>query len=109
MNDKTKKRVCLYCRISTNDKGQDINRQVNELKEVVDNNGWILTDIYTDEGFSRSTTTRPELDRMMKDSFSKRFDMVMTLELSRLGCNLKHMIEVVETLKQRGVDLWVKN
>ena len=45
----------------------------------------------------------------MKDSFSKRFDMVMTLELSRLGCNLKHMIEVVETLKQRGVDLWVKN
>ncbi|MDG2001037.1 MAG: recombinase family protein, partial [Alphaproteobacteria bacterium] len=109
MNDKTKKRVCLYCRISTNDKGQDINRQVNELREVVNNNGWILTDIYTDEGFSRSTTTRPELDRMMKDSFSKRFDMVMTLELSRLGCNLKHMIEVVETLKQRGVDLWVKN
>jgi DNA invertase Pin-like site-specific DNA recombinase len=109
MNDKTKKRVCLYCRISTNDKGQDINRQVNELREVVNNNGWILTDIYTDEGFSRSTTTRPELDRMMKDSFSKRFDMVMTLELSRLGCNLKHMIDVVDTLKQRGVDLWVKN
>ena len=35
--------------------------------------------------------------------------MVMTLELSRLGCNLKHMIYVVDTLKQRGVDLWVKN
>jgi DNA invertase Pin-like site-specific DNA recombinase len=82
---------------------------VNELKEVVDSNGWILTDIYIDEGFSRSTTTRPELDRMMKDSFSRKFEMVMTLELSRLGSNLKHMIETVETLKSRNTHLWIKN
>ena len=102
------KKVCLYGRVSTTDR-QDVNRQVNELKEVVDNNGWILTDIYIDEGFSRSTTTRPELDRMMKDSFSRKFEMVMTLELSRLGSNLKHMIETVETLKSRNTHLWIKN
>ena len=102
------KKVCLYCRVSTTDK-QDVNRQVNELKEVVDNNGWILTDIYIDEGFSRSSTSRPQLDRMMRDSFSRRFEMVMTLELSRLGSNLKHMIEVVETLKSRNIHLWIKN
>jgi DNA invertase Pin-like site-specific DNA recombinase len=102
------KKVCLYCRVSTTDR-QDVNRQVNELKEVVDSNGWILTDIYIDEGFSRSTTTRPELDRMMKDSFSRKFEMVMTLELSRLGSNLKHMIETVETLKSRNTHLWIKN
>ena len=102
------KKVCMYCRVSTTDK-QDVNRQVNELKEVVDNNGWILTDIYIDEGFSRSSTSRPELDRMMRDSFSRRFEMVMTLELSRLGSNLKHMIEVVETLKSRNIHLWIKN
>ena len=29
------KKVCLYCRVSTTDR-QDVNRQVNELKEVVD-------------------------------------------------------------------------
>ena len=102
------KKVCLYCRVSTTDK-QDVNRQVNELKEVVDNNGWILTDIYIDEGFSRSSTSRPELDRMMRDSFSRRFEMVMTLELSRLGSNLKHMIEIVETLRSRNIHLWIKN
>lgn len=102
------KKVCMYCRVSTTDK-QDVNRQVNELKEVVDNNGWILTDIYIDEGFSRSSTSRPELDRMMRDSFSRRFEMVMTLELSRLGSNLKHMIEIVETLRSRNIHLWIKN
>ena len=102
------KKVCMYCRVSTTDK-QDVNRQVNELKEVVDNNGWILTDIYIDEGFSRSSTSRPQLDRMMRDSFSRRFEMVMTLELSRLGSNLKHMIEIVETLRSRNIHLWIKN
>ena len=38
MNDKTNKKVCLYCRVSTTDK-QDVNRQVNELRTVIDNNG----------------------------------------------------------------------
>jgi len=89
--------------------GQDITRQVNELREVVDNNNWILIDTYIDEGYSRTTTTRPELDRMMKDSFSRKFEMVLTLELSRLGSNLKHMIETVETLKSRNIHLWIKN
>ena len=102
------KRVCLYCRVSKSE-GQDITRQVNELREVVENNGWILTDTYIDEGYSRTTTTRPELDRMMKDSFSRKFEMVLTLELSRLGSNLKHMIETVETLKSRNIHLWIKN
>ena len=102
------KKVAIYARVSTTDK-QDVNRQVSELKEVVDNNNWILTDIYIDEGYSRTTTSRPELDRLMKDSFSRRFEMVMTLELSRLGSNLKHMIEVVESLKLRNIYLWIKN
>ena len=101
------KNVCIYGRTSC--EGQDISRQVNELKEVVENNNWNLTDIYMDEGFSRSTTNRPELDRMMVDSFSRKFEMVLTLELSRLGSNLKHMIEVVEILKSRNINLWIKN
>ena len=102
------RRVALYCRVSKND-GQDINRQVNELKQIVDNYGWKLCDIYSDEGFSRTTTTRPDLDRMMRDSFSRRWDTLMTLELSRLGTSLKHMIEVVETLKQRNIKLFIVN
>ena len=101
------KNVCIYGRTSREE--QDISRQVNELKEVVENNGWNLTDIYMDAGYSRSTTNRPELDRMMDDAFSRKFEMVLTLELSRLGSNLKHMIEIVENLKSRKIHLWIKN
>ena len=102
------KKVCMYCRVSTTDK-QDVNRQVNELKEVVDNNGWILTDIYIDEGFSRSSTSRPELDRMLKDALLRKFDVVATLELSRLGRSVKNMCEIADLLKQKNINLFVKN
>ena len=101
------KNVCIYGRTSREE--QDISRQVNELKEVVENNNWNLTEIYMDAGYSRSTTNRPELDRMMDYAFSRKFEMVLTLELSRLGSNLKHMIEVVEILKSRNINLWIKN
>ena len=102
------KKVVLYCRVSKSE-GQDITRQVNELREVVENNGWILTDTYIDEGYSRTTTTRPELDRMMKDAFSKKFEMVMTLELSRMGRSTKNLLEIVEKLKEKDINLFIAN
>jgi predicted site-specific integrase-resolvase len=91
------KRVVIYARVSTNE--QNCDRQVAELEQVVKNNNWELVDTYIDKGYSRTTTTRPELDRMMKDSFVRKFEMVITLELSRLGSSLKHMIEVVDMFK----------
>ena len=45
--------------------------------------------------------TRPELDRMMKDAFVRKFEMVITLELRRLGSLPKHMIEIVDKFKEK--------
>ena len=101
------KKVVLYCRVSTKD--QNCERQITELRQIAKNHNYHIIDEYIDTGFSGSMKNRPELDRMMKDSFSRKFEMVMTLELSRLGSNLKHMIETVETLKSRNTHLWIKN
>ena len=101
------KRVVIYARVSTNE--QNCDRQVAELEQVVKNNNWELVDTYVDEGYSRTTTTRPELDRMMKDAFVRKFEMVITLELSRLGAALKHMIEVVDKFKEKKIQLFIVN
>ena len=101
------KRVVIYARVSTNE--QNCDRQVSELKQVVNNNNWELVDTYVDEGYSRTTTTRPELDRMMKDAFVRKFEMVITLELSRLGSSLKHMIEIVDKFKEKKIQLFIVN
>ena len=101
------KRVVIYARVSTNE--QNCDRQVAELEQVVKNNNWELVDTYIDKGYSRTTTTRPELDRMMKDAFVRKFEMVITLELSRLGSSLKHMIEVVDKFKEKKIQLFIVN
>ena len=101
------KRVVIYARVSTNE--QNCDRQVAELEQVVKNNNWELVDTYVDEGYSRTTTSRPELDRMMKDAFVRKFEMVITLELSRLGASLKHMIEVVDKFKEKKIQLFIVN
>jgi len=101
------KRVVIYARVSTNE--QNCDRQVAELEQVVKNNNWELVDTYIDKGYSRTTTTRPELDRMMKDAFVRKFEMVITLELSRLGSSLKHMIEIVDKFKEKKIQLFIVN
>ena len=101
------KKVVLYCRVSTKD--QNCDRQITELKEIAKNHNYHIIDEYIDTGFSGSMKNRPELDRMMKDAFSKKFEMVMTLELSRMGRSTKNLLEIVEKLKEKDINLFIAN
>ena len=101
------KKVVLYCRVSTKD--QNCERQISELKEITKNHNYHIIDEYIDTGFSGSMKNRPELDRMMKDAFSKKFEMVMTLELSRMGRSTKNLLEIVEKLKEKDINLFIAN
>ena len=101
------KKVAIYARVST--KEQDCTRQLIELRQVAENHGWIIVDEYVDEGISGSKKNRPELDRMMKDAISRQFEMVATLELSRLGRSVKNMCEIVDLLKSKNINLFIKN
>ena len=101
------KQVVLYCRVSTKD--QNCDRQITELKEIAKNHNYHIIDEYIDTGFSGSLKNRPELDRMMKDAFSKKFEMVMTLELSRIGRSTKNLLEIVEKLKDKDINLFIAN
>ena len=101
------KKVVLYCRVSTKD--QNCERQISELKEIASNHNYHIIDEYIDTGFSGSMKNRPELDRMMKDAFSKKFEMVMTLELSRMGRSTKNLLEIVEKLKEKDINLFIAN
>ena len=101
------KKVVLYCSVSTKD--QNCDRQITELKEIAKNHNYHIIDEYIDTGFSGSMKNRPELDRMMKDAFSKKFEMVMTLELSRIGRSTKNLLEIVEKLKEKDINLFIAN
>lgn len=100
------KRVAIYARVSTND--QSCERQLVELREVAENHNWEVVQEYVDTGVSGAKTSRPQLDSMMKDAFSRKFDMVMILELTRIGRNTKHLLETVERLNEKSIDLYIQ-
>jgi DNA invertase Pin-like site-specific DNA recombinase len=102
------KRVAIYARVSTN-KDQSCERQILELRQVAENHNWTIVDEYIDEGISGAKRNRPQLDRMLKDALIRKFDVVATLELSRLGRNVKNMCEIGDLLKQKKINLFVKN
>ena len=102
-------RVAIYSRVSTTNNDQSCERQIVELKKIAENHGWSVVGIYTDEGVSGAKKSRPALDQMMRDALVKKFDVVATLELSRLGRNVKNMCEIADLLKQKNINLFVKN
>ena len=102
-----KKRVCLYARVSHST--GNCERQLVELREVAENHGWKIVHEYVDAGISGAKKSRPALDRMLKDAMSRKFELVATLELSRLGRSVSNMCEIVELLKSKNIHLFIKN
>ena len=67
------KKVVIYARVSTKD--QTCERQISELREIAKNHDYQIVDEYVNTGFHGSLKIRPELDRMMKDAFTKKFEI----------------------------------
>ena len=94
-------RVALYCRVSTGD--QDVGLQLDELRSVAQQRGWVISNEYLDEGVSGAKTSRPALDRMMMDARSGRIDLVAVWKLDRLGRSLQHLLRLLDDLQHLGV------
>ena len=100
------KRVVIYARVSTDKQSTD--RQVEQLKEIANNHQWDVVETYVDV-CSGAKTSRPNFDKLMKDAFARKFETVMCLELSRMGRNTKHLLDTVEKLNEKRIDLYIHN
>jgi len=94
-------RVALYARVSTLD--QQPENQLAELRRYVEARGWGTPVEYVDHGVSGSTDRRPALDRLVTDARRRKFDVLVTWKLDRLGRSLKHLITLLEDLQALGV------
>lgn len=96
-------RVALYGRVSTLDKGQDVNLQLNELREYSTRRNWHVTDEYVDNGVSGAKESRPELNRLMTDAKRRKFDAILVWKLDRFGRSLKHLVLTLADLESLGI------
>lgn len=93
----------VYLRVSTNEQ-TTLNQEI-ELKKYCERENMEIYSIYKDEGVSGSKTSRPELDRMLKDMRAKCFDVVVVWKFDRLGRSTQHLLQVLEELKNKNVRL----
>src|SRR5262245_7145936 len=102
------KRAAIYVRVST-DK-QTVENQIRELRQIAGRRGWEGAEEYHDAGISgaKGRNQRPGLDRMLKDASKRRFDVVMTWAIDRLGRSLIDLLGTIQSLEASGVDLFLE-
>ena len=67
------KRVALYSRVSTKDKGQDVRNQTDQLKEFCQRQGWQIVREYTDKA-SGKRGDRIQFQAMFDAASRREFD-----------------------------------
>jgi DNA invertase Pin-like site-specific DNA recombinase len=98
-------RVAIYARVSTTDKGQDVDLQLRDLRGYVEaKKGHTVYKEYVDNGVSGSKDKRPSLDAMMNDGRKKRFDTVLVWRFDRFARSTKHLITALEEFHHLGID-----
>jgi len=94
--------VAFYARVSTTGHSQDAGLQLDELRQVGHQRGWVTTE-YVDDGVSGSATSRPALDQMLDAARRGKLDVVCVWKLDRLGRSLQHLLQVIDELTSIGV------
>ena len=92
--------VGLYIRLSKEDgekrESESITNQKSLLLQYVKENNLKVYDIYIDDGFSGTNFDRPAFKRLISDIESKKINMVITKDMSRLGRDYIGTGELVE-------------
>ncbi len=103
-------RVTYYARVST-DKYEQLNsldNQVGHFEDLIKGNkNWIFIDGYIDEGISGSSTEkRDSFNRMIKDAKNKKFDLILTKEVSRFARDTLDSIKNTRELLADGIGVF---
>ena len=89
-----KKRLVGYARVSTN--GQEMQLQLDALRKA----GCAKAEIFTDKA-SGAKSSRPGLEECLRQL--KPGDTLLVWRLDRLGRSMRHLVGLVDELRQRGV------
>ena len=107
------KRVAAYCRVSTetDDQLNSLDNQKRYFEEYIGRNlDWQFCGLYVDEGLSgTSVEKRAGFQKMVADAENKKFDLLLTKEISRFARNTLDSIFYTRKLKELGVGVVFMN
>jgi predicted site-specific integrase-resolvase len=78
--------VAIYARVSTDDKGQDPENQLRQLRAWCASAGYQIAREYVDHASgAKGVGKRPEFAAMLADAHKRQFDLVLCWALDRLS------------------------
>lgn len=83
-NETAVKRIGLYSRVSTKDKGQDVRNQTDQLREFCQRQGWQIVKEYTDKA-SGKRGDRAQFQAMFDAASRREFDCLLFWSLDRFS------------------------
>lgn len=71
---------------------------------------WELVGTYVDQGITGTAAKkRPQFMKMIEDAKRRRFDMIITREVSRFARNTVDTLQYTRMLKEKGVEVYFIN
>ena len=94
----------IYARYSSdNQREESIEGQLRECKVFAEKNGIQIVGTYIDRAFSARTDNRPDFQKMIKDSASKKFDVIIVWKLDRFARDRYDSAHYKALLRKNGV------
>ena len=104
------KRVCAYCRVSTDSEEQETsyNSQIEYYSKLIKKNpDWTFVDVYADKGKTGTQVKhRQEFQRMIDDALNGKIDMIIAKSISRFARNTLDTLNYVRLLRDHNVDVF---
>ena len=103
-------RVTFYARVST-DRYEQLNSLENQVTYfsnfIKEQENWIFVEGYVDEGISgTSVKKRADFLRMLDDAKKRKFDLILTKEISRFSRNTLDSIKYTQDFLSNGVGVY---
>jgi DNA invertase Pin-like site-specific DNA recombinase len=101
------KRVAIYVRVPTDVQNTSTQRQ--ELEAWAERAGHTVDRVYEDQGISgaKGRDQSPQFDALLKAAIRREFNMIAVWSSDRLGRSLKHLVEVLEIIRDTVTGLYI--
>lgn len=98
------KKVALYSRVSTDRQQTGLESQRRALEEYCKGRGIINYEVFEDFNVSGSKSSRPQLDRMMKEAREGKLESVIVYSFSRFARSTKFLLDSLEEFSLLNVN-----
>jgi site-specific DNA recombinase len=103
-------RIAIYARVSTSDGKQSYDRQIQDLTRIALQHGYSAEqiDVFA-EMVSGYQKERPEMNRLLNlvTTDPQTYKIIYCTEISRVGRNPKNTREIIDTLTELNIPLWI--